>query len=248
VNIAAAPETAMSEGITSIETRPLAQAAYSSNKELMQLATNDTSRSGVSLSKELMTRHMVFGENRNGKTDFLNGYIHSLFGDVLRRPNQMAILYPYMPKADALKGGNVNDASGEDCRVEIQSRIINPLHDALIKPGQNFAKINDHIQVVQVFFKNPSSRLSDIATIMNVDQPHEHALIVTKCLAPTLDSGVERENQLAFVKVYRGILESAGIPKPIIRESSRKLDAQKVIDTLLRPEKMVADVRESSLA
>jgi hypothetical protein len=254
VNIAAAPETVMSEGTTSIETRPLVQAAYSSNKELMQLATNDTSRSGVSLSKELapfkelMTRHMVFGENRNGKTDFLNGYIHSLFSDVLRRPNQMAILYPYMPKADALKSDEIKDSFGEDCRVEIQRCIINPLHGALIKPGQNPVRTNDHIQAVQAFFKNSDSKLADIATIVDVVQPHEQALTAAFSLVPSLVSGAQSAGQLAFLKIYRGILESAGIPKPIIRESSRKLDAQKVIDTLLRPEKMVADVRESSLA
>jgi hypothetical protein len=245
VNIAATPdtETEALAGAVDIQTRQLAQAARASNREL-------TLSPVMSLSpfKELMTRHMIFGENRYGKTDFLKGYSDTLLTDVLLRPNQIASLYPYMPKVDATKGEVIRDSFGEDCRVEIQSQVIDPLHTALIKPGQELAKINDHIQSVQALFKAAPPKLADIASVVKADAPHVQALNAAEALVPSHESGSQSQNQLAFVKVYRGILESAGIPKPIIRESSRKLDAQKVIDTLLRPEKMVADVRESSLA
>jgi hypothetical protein len=185
---------------------------------------------------------------RSRKSDFINGYKNTLIGDVLRRPHQIASLYPYMPKADARKSREITNFFGEDCRSEIQSQIIDPLHSALIKPGQNLTKVNHHIQLVQALFKAEPSKLADIATLINIDEPHGQAITAAKALISSTQSDVQTVAQLAFTKLYRGILETAQTPKLTIREAVQKLDPQNVIDTLLRPEKMVADVRAKYLS
>jgi hypothetical protein len=248
VNIAATPEAASIENPSDTQTLQLAQAARQSNKQLMlSIYSVNSNDKPLAPFKELMTRHMVFA-NQSNKTDFLDGYSDTLIGDTLRQPNQVARLYPYMPKVDALKSAVIQDSFGEDCRSDIQNNIINTLHSALIKPGQDLTRVNGHIQGVQSLFKAAPSKLADISTVANPDQPHDHAATAAKALVPSIESGAQTADQLAFLKIYRGVLELAGLPKTSIRESSRQLNEQKVIDTLLRPEKMVADVQQAYLA
>jgi hypothetical protein len=249
VNIAATPSAAMLEGSPGIQTQQLKEAARASNRSLMNktIAAYAADKS-IAPFKKLMTHHMNFGGDPIGKKDFLEGYKDTLFGDVLMRPAEISSSYPYMPMVNARKSTVIQDSFGDDCRAEIQDRIIDPLHAALIKPAdQDIAKINNHIQAVRTLIKAISPvKLADIATIVNADEPHAQAQTAAGALVPSETSGAQSPAQLAFLKVYRGILESAGVLKPIIRQTSRQLDAQKVIDTLLRPEKLVRDVQDAT--